>query len=221
MTIANNIPRRDFLLKLGMVSISMMLTKSQVFGLPASLTNPLIDFKDSLNDEDIFTYISRVSGGFDLKLYKQLVGTANEFKEGDGIAGIAAPDETARKMARNLIANTLLSDVIEQPLFRDEQYDLIHNTTAFDKDVIGMTLGQLKEFLLKSDEADIKRIMPSLSTYVQRKPLQRSINEGRTSSADASRLVSHPSTTTLPAFESSATITRSLPTVSTMFKKFD
>jgi hypothetical protein len=60
MTIANNIPRRDFLLKLGMVSISMMLTKSQVFGLPASLTNPLIDFKDSINDEDIL----RTSAGF-------------------------------------------------------------------------------------------------------------------------------------------------------------
>ena len=69
-------------------------------------------------------------------------------------------------MARNLIANTLLSDVIEQPLFRDEQYDLIHNTTVFDKAVIGMSFGQLKEFLLESDEAEIKRIMPSLSSDV-------------------------------------------------------
>lgn len=165
-TIANTIPRQDFLIQLGMVSISMMLTKSKVFGFPVSSTNPLFDFKPSLNDEDIFTYISRVSGGFDLKLYKKLVGAANEFKEGDEIAGIAAPDETARKMARNLIANTLLSDVIEQPLFRDEQYDLIHNTTAFEKDIISMTFGQLKEFLLESDEADIKSIMPSLSSDV-------------------------------------------------------
>ena len=137
-TIANTIPRQDFLIQLGMVSISMMLTKSKVFGFPVSSTNPLFDFKPSLNDEDIFTYISRVSGGFDLKLYKKLVGAANEFKEGDEIAGIAAADETARKMARNLIANTLLSDVIEQPLFRDEQYDLIHNTTAFEKDIISI-----------------------------------------------------------------------------------
>jgi ethanolamine ammonia-lyase large subunit len=90
MTIANNIPRRDFLLQIGMVSISMMLAKSQVFGLPALPTHRLLDFKDSLNDEDIFTYISRVSGGFDIRLYKQLVGAANEFKEGDEIAGIAA-----------------------------------------------------------------------------------------------------------------------------------
>jgi ethanolamine ammonia-lyase large subunit len=165
-TIANTIPRRDFLIQLGMVSISMMLTQSKVFGFPVSSTNSLIDFKPSLNDEDIFTYISRVSGGFDLKLYKKLVGAANEFKEGDEIAGIAAPNETARKMARSLIANTLLSDVIEQPLFRDEQYDLIHNTTAFDKDVISMTFGQLKEFLLESDEAEIKSIMPSLSSDV-------------------------------------------------------
>jgi len=163
-TISNNIPRRDFLVQLGMVSITMMLTKSNVFGFPSSSKNPLIAFKPSLNDEDIFAYINRISGGFDTKLYKQLVGAANEFKEGDEIAGIAAPDEIARKMARNLIANTLLSDVIDQPLFRDEQYELIHNTTAFDKDVISMTFGQLKEFLLESDEDDIKRIIPSLSS---------------------------------------------------------
>lgn len=166
MTLSKYIPRRDFLLQIGMVSISMMLTKSQVFGLPAFPTHRLIDFKDSLNDEDIFTYISRISGGFDIRLYKQLVGAANEFKEGDEIAGIAAHDEPARKMARKLIANTLLSDVIENPLFRDEQYDLIHNSTAFDKGIIGMTFGQLKKFLLESDEADIKRIMPSLSSDV-------------------------------------------------------
>ena len=113
MTIANSIPRRDFLLQLGMVSISMMLTKSQVFGFPVSSTNPLIDFKPSLNDEDIFTYISRVSGGFDIKLYKQLVGAANEFKEGDEIAGIAAAHEGARKMARELIV--LLSLLLNYP----------------------------------------------------------------------------------------------------------
>lgn len=165
-TIVNIVPRRDFLIQLGMVSISMMLTQSKVFGFQVSSKNPLIDFKPSLNDEDIFTYISRVSGGFDLKLYKKLVGAANEFKEGDEIAGIAAPNETARKMARNLIANTLLSDVIEQSLFRDEQYDLIHNTTAFDKDVNSMTFGQFKEFLLESDEAEIKSIMPSLSSDI-------------------------------------------------------
>jgi ethanolamine ammonia-lyase large subunit len=159
-------PRRDFLLQMGMVSLSMMLTKSKAFGLISSPTSNLLSFKDSLNGEDIFTYIQRIKGGFDLILYKQLIGAANEFKEGDEIAGIAANDETARMMARKLIANTLLTDVIEHPLFRDKQYDLIHSTTLFNKEVFAMTFGQLKKFLLDSNETEIKSIMPSLSSDV-------------------------------------------------------
>ncbi len=163
---SNSTARRDFLLQLGMVSISIMLTNSQAFGLIAAPTYKLIDLKDTLNDEDIFTYIRRISGGFDINLYKQLVGTANEFKEGDQIAGIAAVSESARKSARDLIANTLLSDVFEHPLFKDEQYDLIQNTTVFDKEVMRMNFRQLKNFLLESDEDAIKLIMPALSSDV-------------------------------------------------------
>ena len=163
---SNYVPRRDFLLQLGLVSISMMLTKVHVFGMPAFAKNRLIDFKASLKEEDIFTYIRRITGGFDILLYKQLVGAANEFKEGDEIAGIAAAHEGARKMARELIANTLISDVFEHPLFKDEQYDLIQSTTVHDEKVMGMNFRQLKAFLLESDEAAIKIIMPSLSSDV-------------------------------------------------------
>ena len=166
MVIANSIPRRDFLLQFGMVSISILLIKSQAFGLIASPTYKLIDCKDSLNDEDIFTYIHRIKGGFDVRLYKQLVGAANEFKEGDQIAGIAAASEAARNSARELIANTLLSDVFKHPLFKDEQFDLIQNSTVFDKEVMSMNFRQLKKFLLESDEDSIKLIMPSLSSDI-------------------------------------------------------
>lgn len=160
------IPRRDFLHRLGIVSLSMMLSKSDVFGLPAvSLGAPVI-LEDCLNDEDLFTYISRVKGRFDLTLYKQLVGAANEFKEGDEIAGIAAANEKARNTARELIANTLLSDVFEHPLFKDAQYELIQSSTVIDKKVMRMTFQQLKDFLLSSDEQAIKAIMPSLSSDV-------------------------------------------------------
>lgn len=162
----NYVPRRDFLLQLGLVSISMMLTKVPVFGLPAISKHRFIALKDSLEEEDIFTYIRRITGGFDILLYQQLAGAANEFKEGDEIAGIAAAHEGARKMARELIANTLISDVFEHPLFKDEQYDLIHSTTVYDKEVMGMTFRQLKVFLLESDEAAIKLIMPSLSSDI-------------------------------------------------------
>jgi ethanolamine ammonia-lyase large subunit len=164
MTFSNPNPRRNFLLQLGVASISMMLTRSQVFGMSVLPTHQPIDFEDALNEEDIFTYIRRIKGGFDIRLYRQLVGAANEFKEGDEIAGISAANEDARKMARSLIANTKLSDIIAHPLFKDEQYDLIQNSTIFEKEVIGMNFRQLKNFLLESDEDAIKRIMPSLSS---------------------------------------------------------
>jgi len=164
--ITNAIPRRDFLLQFGMVSISTLLIKSEAFGLIASPTYELIDYNDSLNDEDIFTYIHRIKGEFDVRLYKQLVGAANEFKEGDQIAGIAAASEAARNSARELIANTLLSDVFKHPLFKDGQYDLIQNSTVFDKEVMSMNFRQLKKFLLESDEDSIKLIMPSLTSDI-------------------------------------------------------
>ncbi len=161
-----SILRRDFLAQLGMVSVTLMLSKSQVFGMQSNSAFSLIEIKDSSVDEDIFEYIRRKTGGFDIKLYKQLVGAANEFKEGDQIAGIAAATENDRLAARLLISNTILSDVLNQPLFQDEQYNLIQNSTAFDKEVINMTFGQLKKFLLESDEDSIKRIMPSLSSDI-------------------------------------------------------
>jgi ethanolamine ammonia-lyase large subunit len=165
-TIAKSVPRRDFFLQIGMASISMILTKTQVFGLPTLPAYPLIDFEDTQNDEDIFKYINRINGEFDVRLYRQLVGAANEFKEGDQIAGISAASEAARKSARELIANTLLSDIFEHPLYRDEQYDLIQNSTVFDKEVMSMNFRQLKKILLESDEDAIKRIMPALSSDI-------------------------------------------------------
>ncbi len=164
--VSKSTPRRDFLLQLGVISISMVLTKSQVLGLPGSPRYKLIDLKESLNDEDIFTYIRRITGGFDISLYKRLVGAANDFKEGDQIAGIAAANEAARSSARTLIANTLLSDVFVHPIFKDEQYDLIQNSTVFDKKVMSMNFRQLKNFLLESDEDAIKLVMPALSSDV-------------------------------------------------------
>lgn len=166
MTNPNANPRRNFLLQLGMASISMVLTKSPALGLTTAPTYQLIHLNDSLVDEDIFTYIRRLKGRFDINLYKQLVGAANDFKEGDQIAGIAAASEVSRKTARDLIANTLLSDVFEHPLFKDEQYDLIQNSTVVDKKVMSMNFRQLKNFLLQSEEDDIKRIMPALSSDV-------------------------------------------------------
>ena len=69
-------------------------------------------------DDDVFTYIERASGAFDGALYRQILGAANEFKEGDEIVGVAAFDERSRVNARQLIAQTKIRDLDSHPLLK-------------------------------------------------------------------------------------------------------
>jgi len=158
--------RRDFLVQFGLASASAMLVSAQLDGLKAVPHFPKVKVLDALGDDDLFTYIRRKTGAFDVKLYRQLVGAANMFKEGDEIAGISAENETSRLAARQLVANTSLLAVFEHPLFRDEQYDLIQQTTAFDNEVMAWNFADLKRVLIESDEDRIKGIMPSLSSDI-------------------------------------------------------
>lgn len=67
--------------------------------------------------ESVFAYIQRVQGKWDAAMYKQLLGAANEFKEGDAIIGVAAVDDDARRQARELLASTALSEIDQHPRF--------------------------------------------------------------------------------------------------------
>jgi ethanolamine ammonia-lyase large subunit len=64
----------------------------------------------------------RVRGRFDQALYRQIIGAANEFKEGDRILGVAAADEESRRRARSLLANTPVDQLSAHPLFDDALY---------------------------------------------------------------------------------------------------
>ncbi|MBW9065839.1 ethanolamine ammonia-lyase [Rhizobium herbae] len=116
--------------------------------------------------EDIFTYIRRVKGDFDRTLYQQVVGAANDFKEGDRAIGAAAVDDATRNNARTLLANTKIGDLYQHPLFEDDLQRLIWQTTdqAQYAKVKDWTMGQLKEFLLAEPEAAIKGIMNGLTS---------------------------------------------------------
>jgi ethanolamine ammonia-lyase large subunit len=118
--------------------------------------------------EDVFAYVSRTKGKFDQTLYQQVIGAANDFKEGDQAIGVGAKDETSRKNARTLLANTRIRDFDAYPLFVDDLQKLIWQTT--DKDqyakVQDWTMGQLKEFLLTRSEAEIKGVMNGLTSDV-------------------------------------------------------
>ena len=118
--------------------------------------------------EGVFDYIQRVHGKWDAALYKQLLGAANEFKEGDAIIGVAAVDDDARRQARGLLASTRVSEIDLHPPFRDELFQLI--TSALNHEIqqqMGdLTLGSLKTFLLERSESEIHAIRDGLSSDV-------------------------------------------------------
>ncbi|MRR33550.1 ethanolamine ammonia-lyase [bacterium] len=125
--------------------------------------NTITDIKPG---EDVFAYITRIKGKFDQRLYQQVIGASNDFKEGDQTIGVGAADEKTRQNARTLLSNTKLKDLHEHPLFVDDLQKLIWTTTdqARYEKVKGWTMGELKTFLLTRSEAEIKGIMGGLTS---------------------------------------------------------
>jgi len=118
--------------------------------------------------EDVFRYIERQRGTQDAKLYAQILGAANAFKDGDRIIGVAAADEASRRNARALLANTRLADIDAHPLHPDALFHFIsaaRDAHARDR-LAEHTLAQLKQLLLSADAAQILQIMPGLSSDV-------------------------------------------------------
>jgi len=122
--------------------------------------------EDMKMSEDVFAYIKRIKGKHDQTLYQQVIGAANDFKEGDLTIGVGATDEASRKIARKLLANTKIKDLYAHPLSVDNLQKLIWKTTdqAQYKKVKDWTMGELKNFLLTQSESEIKKIMNGLTS---------------------------------------------------------
>lgn len=118
--------------------------------------------------EGLFERVRDAAGAFDETLYKQLLGAANAFKEGDAIVGVAAADEASRRHARTLLANTPIREIDARPLIRDSLSELLRRDRDEDAATAtaGMTVGELRRFLLDRDEAAIRAVMPGLSSEV-------------------------------------------------------
>ena len=118
--------------------------------------------------ESVFDYIQRVRGQWDDTLYRQLLGAANEFKEGDAIIGVAAVNDADRRQARELLTSTRVREIDQHPPFRDELFQLL--TSSLNREIqqqLGdMTLGTLKTFLLERSESEIHAIRDGLSSDV-------------------------------------------------------
>ena len=108
--------------------------------------------------EDVFAYVCRHGGRFDRTRYQQIVGAANEFKEGDQLLGLAAADDVARRRPGNCwptrgsatwtptrCSTTICTSACGRTSIRPPA-----RTTA------AWTFGQLRRFLLERTEDEIK-----------------------------------------------------------------
>ncbi len=118
--------------------------------------------------EDLFSYIQRLRGRFDQALYRQIIGAANEFKEGDQILGVAAADDDSRRRARSLLANTHVGPLSARPLFEDSLYSQLQADVdpVAQRELADQTLGELRDFLLERGEEQIQSILDGLGSDV-------------------------------------------------------
>jgi len=163
------ISRKKFLQQAGIASSAILVSSCQSLAPTSTNTPPMTIAKDlPINQvgEGLIAYLQRTAGQFDLTTYRQLIGAANPFKEGDETLGIAAVNEAHRTMARQLLTNTTIKEIDANIVFKDELQELIHQTTKTISAIADWTLGQLKKHILTQSEKDIKAIMPSLSSDV-------------------------------------------------------
>ncbi|RQW89623.1 MAG: ethanolamine ammonia-lyase [Geobacter sp.] len=139
------------------------------FGVLALSTNSdAVTIKDVKPGEDVFKYITRVNGSFDQKLYQQVIGAANPFKEGDKTIGVGADTNASRENARKLLANTKIKDITNHPLLNDDLYKFIAkstNSAQYNK-IKDWKMGQMKTFLLAKSESQIKAVMFGMNSEV-------------------------------------------------------
>ena len=161
--------RRDFLRFYGLATGAVIILP---VGFSCSNTmrplNKPVEILTPEQGENLFDYILRINGKFDQTLYRQIVGSANSYKEGDEAQGLAAFNDISRANARELLSNTKIKDVYNTPFFVDDILTLIHKTTNNNQlNVIGdWTFRELKSFVLTKTEDEIKLIMPGLSSDV-------------------------------------------------------
>jgi len=162
----NRITRKEFLNKMGLIGASAALFHQKGF----SNGTEVVSIKEGVfigpirENESVFSYIKRIKGKNDLSLYRQIIGAANTFKEGDASLGIAAKDDTTRNRARTLVSNTNIADLNGNSIYTDELYTLIQESTENPEILEDWTMGRLKDFILEEPETEIKAIMPSLTS---------------------------------------------------------
>lgn len=162
--------RKSFLKQTGLVGSGLLLLNGCKFfvskqeQLDEDVVGAIIN--KPVKGEDLFDYIEREKGGFDISLYRQILGAANEFKEGDKTLNIGTLDDNSRIHARQLLSNTRIGSLQEHVVYTDELLELIQQSIRPNAELKNWTLQQLKDFTLSEPEEKIKEIMPSLSSDI-------------------------------------------------------
>ena len=135
---------------------------------PSSIVQPRLAIGEIRDGEELFAWLTRTHGGVDDVKYRQLLGAANPFKEGDEAQGVAAADETSRANSRRLLANTRVGALLAHPIFQDEvvAFADAQVDAGVQARIAGWTLGELARFFIDQPEEAIKAIMPVLASDV-------------------------------------------------------
>ena len=159
--------RKKFLIQTGQIAIgSIFLNETNLKNFTSNIEKPIL--QEIKEEESVIEYIKRIKGSWDQTLYRQLIGFANPYKEGDDTLGVAAKDDETRQKAKQLLGNTTLKELQDYSVFDDEIKNLIESTV--DQNVFSQIsnwkLQELKTFILSSPEEHIKAIMPGLSSDI-------------------------------------------------------
>lgn len=107
--------------------------------------------------------------GYSFTGLKALLGAADADKAGDRLAGLAASDEVQREAARKILSSLTLRHLYDRPL--TNSYGGIDQVMRVNYDIdreefeqfAEMTVGEAKDFILRSKPADVKRLGGALT----------------------------------------------------------
>lgn len=157
---------RRRVLQTGLLSAASVPLGAHALAQQTALSASLQVLPEPLANEDLVAYVHRIAGGWDIGLYRRVLGAANEYKEGDEIIGVCAKTPAERTLARRLLEQTTLGQIDSHPPFEDRMLEVVRGgqRSIQTKQIQGWTLGQLKTFLLEQSESEVHAIRPGLSS---------------------------------------------------------
>ena len=157
---------RRRVLQTGLLSAASVPLGAHALAQQTALSASLQVLPEPLANEDLVAYVHRIAGGWDIGLYRRVLGAANDYKEGDEIIGVCAKTPAERTLARRLLEQTTLGQIDAHPPFEDRMLEVVRGgqRSIQTKQIQGWTLGQLKTFLLEQSESEVHAIRPGLSS---------------------------------------------------------